>query len=527
MKKTIPILFILLSLSLLAMNVWSIRRMLPVGQDDTLFSALAHTFIHTGRFEQPMIRTIPLLGGEERVYGRLFLAGLIATGYLIGPSILSDRIWSFFMMLLALALVGYLARRSIGRYWRLFVVVLCMAEPMFFLFSHTPRPEMTMCVLFLLGTVAGLRALEKDSAAWFFLAGLLGSLAIDVHLNGVILAPSIGLSLIAMKSRTAIQWKRLLWFAAGAAAGVLWYAGWHILPDPRLYFGQLEYYSLKEGFSSHDFHSVLLKTMQEYKRYRIWFWGSGIQRIRLLEAVLIVVGLICSVRSRKLCTRYLGLITICLIVIQTFAVSRKVEYYLMPLYPLFVLHAAVALRAIYVSGRAMLMRRHPGGAFVRAAALSGLIAFAGFYTLQDVAKIHRFMNGDYERYAAEITSVVPPGIVVAGSPSLWYALGERNDLVAHLSIIWAIRYGHRCSGSVAGISEIVEREKIQAIVVEPFFRELISTPGEIENSMRTFLQSNCRLVKSFRSTGYKGIGECSEGDVTQIFTVLNPSPGSQ
>jgi hypothetical protein len=452
--KKITLLVIALSVfSLLGLNLWSFKSVLPVGQDDTLFSASAHYFIQKGRIQQPMSRLVPALDGEERVYGRILLAGLTATGYLMGPSIFSDRLWSVCMMLLALVILWYIARRLLGSCWGLFVVMLCLA-------------------------------------------------------------------IILLEGRAIVRKKRILWFAAGAAAGALWYVCWHILPNPRSFFEQMSYYSVKEGFSSSGFRSFLERAAQEFYRYMLWFWGNGLQRIRLIEAALIIMGLVYSARSKCRRTRYLGFVTISLVVVQTFLVSRKVVYYLMPIYPLFVFHIVVALRALYIAGKAKSLGRKPGGRILRAAALSGLIAFAGFYTVQELIKVYRNRNTDYERYVSEITSVVPRGVVVAGSPSLWYALGDRNDLVAHISFLWTLNYGYR-GVSLPPIADIIEKNKIQMIVVEPFFRELLdSQDGASERSVREFIRTRCRLIKTFKPIGYRGIGECKEGEATQIFTVL-------
>jgi 4-amino-4-deoxy-L-arabinose transferase-like glycosyltransferase len=469
-----------------------------------------------------MSRLVPVLNRDECVYGRILLAGLTATGYLTGPSIFSDRLWSFCMMLLALTIYWHIARRLLGACWGLAAVMLCLAEPMFFGFSHTPRPEMTMCVLFLSASYSGLKAMERNAALWFFLAGLLGSFAIDVHLSGVILAPAIGLAIIFLKGRAILRERRMLWFAVGVATGFLGYICWHILPNPRLFFEQMSYYSVKEGFSANGFQSLMERAAKEFHRYMFWFWGSDLQRIPLIEAVLISAGLVYSARSKNLRTRYLSLVAISLVLVQAFLVYRKVVYYLMPIYPLFVFHSVVALRAFYMAGKARSLGRNPGGRILRALALSGIIALAGFYIVQELIKVYRNRNTNYEMYVSEITSAVPPGTVVAGSPSLWYALGNRNDLIAHVSFLWTLKYGYRGRADSPQIADIVETNKIQIIIVEPYFRKLLeSQDGASERSIREFLQTHCRWIKSFRSTGYRGIGECKEGEVTQIYAVMH------
>jgi hypothetical protein len=102
---------------LLGLSLWSITWYPPVGMDDTFISSPAHNFLQKGRFAHTMIRAVPSFGETELTFGRLHLGGLALMGYFLGPSIISDRLWSWCMSLVALWFLWLLAKSSLGKYW--------------------------------------------------------------------------------------------------------------------------------------------------------------------------------------------------------------------------------------------------------------------------------------------------------------------------------------------------------------------------------------------------------------------------
>jgi 4-amino-4-deoxy-L-arabinose transferase-like glycosyltransferase len=233
-------LWVLAILALIALNVWSVKWLPPVGMDDTLVSSIAHNFVQKGRSNSTMVRSIAGLDENDVMMGRLHLFGLAIMGFLFEPSIMSDRLWPLCMAVVSLLVLWQLAKSSLGPSWGMPAVALCMAEPMFFSYSHIPRPEMVMTGVFLLAIFCGMKALDKGKM-WLFLAGLLGTLAIDVHLPGIILAPSIAIALILCRKKSLSIWPNIVWFIVGALVGLSWYLTWHILLNPQLYLLSLNF----------------------------------------------------------------------------------------------------------------------------------------------------------------------------------------------------------------------------------------------------------------------------------------------
>jgi hypothetical protein len=117
-------------------------------------------------------------------------------------------------------------------------------------------------------------------------------------------------------------------------------------------------------------------------------------------------------------------------------------------------------------------------------------------------------------------AIVPSGALVAGSPSLWYGLGKRNNLLSTVSVLAAIDYDKFRGHPETSVAEIMRQEKIQFVVIEPYVRKLINKETASGISMKNFLQSECELIKAFRNENYIGIGECSEGELTEVFGVV-------
>ena len=522
MGRKFEIIWLLIILSLLGVNLLSLEWAPPVGIDDTLFSAGAHNFVKKGKLAQTMNRTVVGFGENEMITGRILLAGLTVTGQFWGPSIWADRFWSWCMSVFSLWILWKLSKFSVGNFWGGITVVLCLVEPMFFAWSHIPRPEMTMAAIFLLAIYCAVRAFKERSKSWFFAAGLFGTLAMDVHLPGVILAPSIALVWILRERRRLPIRAYLFWFLMGAVLGLGWLISLHIFVNPKLFFLQWDFYANFYNIIKKPGGPFLAQFPMEYYRYESWFWGSGFQRLRLLEGALIVFGIFFQLRSKHPCRRNLSLATLMLILTMALMVNRKVVYYLVPLYPLFVLHASAGLRALFIIGRWAGLRKksHITSKYWKKAGMVGLVLLFVFYTSQDVMKLNKYKNTNYARYLEEIQVVIPAGHVVAGSPSLWYQLGERNNLLSVVALLWAYDYDKYRGTLAASIEDLMHREKVEYIIVDPYGRLLLDSKGkESGRLLKVFLRAKCNLIKSFRNEDYIGVGECTEGGITEIFSV--------
>jgi 4-amino-4-deoxy-L-arabinose transferase-like glycosyltransferase len=389
---------------MIALNIWSLKKSPPVGMDDTLESAIAHNLIENGRFALTMYRNLVRYGESALILGRLHLGGLALTGSIFGPSITSDRLWPLCMGFVALYLLWQLAKSCLGSYWGVVAVTLCLTEPMFFSFSHIPRPEMTTAVFFLLAILCGMQVVVKKSRLWFFLAGLLGTLAIDAHLPGIILAPSIAIALISLKKGKVLFLPNLLWFGIGAFIGSSWYLATHVFANPKLFALQWDFHLYYDRIIGTNFCSFLAQILKEYVRYYQWFWGTGPQKVRLLEGFLIIFGLIIQLRSRHSTNRYLGIVSLSSVIVMGLIVNRKAVYYLLPLYPLFVLSATAGLRFLIAMGRPIFLRKRSKSlaevSRVTGSLLAGLFIF---YFVQDVRKLYKYRHVDYERYLCEIS----------------------------------------------------------------------------------------------------------------------------
>lgn len=192
--------------------------------------------------------------------------------------------------MVSLILLWLVARSLFERSWVMASVAVCLAEPMFFGWSHIPRPEMTGAAIFLLAIWCGMKAIQNKSRAGFFLAGICCGLATDVHLTGIILVPSMGISFLILQRRENLSSTHLGWFVGGSMLGWSWFVTIHIIPNPTLFAQQWNLHIFLNGVMSQSLSSFFRQIFNEYLRYDQWFWGQGIHRIRLLEGILIFFG---------------------------------------------------------------------------------------------------------------------------------------------------------------------------------------------------------------------------------------------
>jgi hypothetical protein len=425
---------------LLGLSLWSITWYPPVGMDDTFVSAAAHNFLQNGRLTQTMLRAVPFFDETDITIGRIHLGGLALMGYVVGPSIISDRLWTLCMGFIALWFLWLLAKSALGKYWGAATVALCMAEPMFFRLSHIPRPEITMAALFLFAIWSSQKAIDSSSPVWFGLTGILAGMAVDVHLPGMILAPALCLALSLSQKRVLSLRKSMACFVAGVIAGLCYYAMVHILPDPSLFFHQMRWLFFVNHVSEGALKNLLSSIISEYVRYKVWFVGDGLHKVRLIEGLLILAGVCVQIRSRNVKDRYLAIVTACLVCVMAAAVSRKAVYYLLPLYPLFVLHTVAALRfsVIFAQAKRLRAAKRPAFQSYRCLGACGVLALLLFYGTQDMLQLHKSRDTHYDRYISEITAVTRGGAVIAGAASLWYGLGQRNRLLSTWAVLWEL-----------------------------------------------------------------------------------------
>jgi hypothetical protein len=131
------------------------------------------------------------------------------------------------------------------------------------------------------------------------------------------------------------------------------------------------------------------------------------------------------------------------------------------------------------------------------------------------ANAHNFLNkGQFSQPMNRV-------ITVWNESDLWYGLGERNNLLSTISIIWALDYERYFGDDKSCISDLIHQEKVRYLVIEPYLRDyLLQRDTNSKRLFLSFLQTKCRVVKAFRNVGYSGIGESPEGSLTDIYEVI-------
>jgi 4-amino-4-deoxy-L-arabinose transferase-like glycosyltransferase len=227
----------LLLVAVLGFHVWSLPRIPDVFVDEGWFASRAWALLETGVAFGPLDT-----GVIDRFEGYGHFLPQVPTWLQAGalaiagaPSLLALRALSLAAGVLLLGAVGVLGRRFGGVACGWLSVFVLALSPSFFLFGHMARIDV-------LAAAFGYAALALTVAwprhcAMTATAGLLCGVAFEVHPHSAILA----LACLVLQIRAGqgdLLWRQrpLMALVAGGAAGGLFYAAVHVLPNPRSFF---------------------------------------------------------------------------------------------------------------------------------------------------------------------------------------------------------------------------------------------------------------------------------------------------
>lgn len=455
-----------------------------VWEDEAWYTQSAWAFLEDGAFTLPMFADLGGFDQENVVYGRTYLGAMAVAFELGGLSPYAARLVSLLSGFVAIAAVFAIGRElwslKVGAIAALFMAI----TPNFVLQSHDARPELMLVAAW---TTAFYLAISGDRGAspWrLFLAGLLASLAADIHFNG--LAVPIALFLVLLVRRASLL--RLAFFGMGVVLGGLWWVYIHVLPDPSLLREQGDAFSV--GLPILDVLGRPLSVLVlEIARYVLVEPPTAL----IILALAAVATIVLLARRRDAALLALLTYAVTIHVFMTLLAGTKVPFYAVLLLPV---AALLVARLVDVSPRPAAWAVSAGLVIVSLATVGSIVVDQS--------------RADYDRYVSRLREAVPTGATIQGQPTIWFGFSDHPFIASHY-FQWAGPY-----------DEEIRRLGIQYVIGE----RITMIPGcrdcrdVVPEEMRRFLDGHAELVAEVTDPYYGREEAMRDGEfVTRIFRI--------
>jgi len=406
------IFFTLIFLVYLIWHFIYLDKFLKVGIDDAWDCEPAWHFLKTGIFAMPSFKGIYGLEHYENRFGRIFIFAQLPFLAIFGPQPISIRISALLSGLLLLWMTYILGKYIYNEKIASLGTLLLAISGMFTVATHYGRPDTMLAFFVILALYTYLRAKEKNSLILFFLSGLVSTISLDVHLNGIMLFLTLGLLFLVEYRLKVLKSKNFWIWVTGALLGCLWWICLHILPNPKLFFDQWSGVVL--GF----FGSPILRTKnilellsKEIDRYSTWYWGTTAHR-NMFELIVIISALVFVIfkKNKTVAEKNIIFVIFSFLILFMFIVSSRTSWYLIYLYPFFMLSIVdMSLNWRILKGLNMRF-------------LIPLMVI--FYLSNIFAWSIKYRDADFKAYMESIKKYVPEKTLVIGSMELWHGFVE-------------------------------------------------------------------------------------------------------
>jgi 4-amino-4-deoxy-L-arabinose transferase-like glycosyltransferase len=381
--------------------------------DESWYTGPAYSIAHGDGFKDPAIGPNDLENHfDARPPGT---AIVIAAGLrLFGTGQIPARMGSILAGLAIVVLTYRLGRDVIGEKGALISTFLVATDNLIVLTSRTARPEALTTMAILASLLAMKQYARKGPIVWALLSGLLIAMGTMFHITlaGCIVSFGI-LAVVIDRRRGGFPLRGAIVYGIGYILGLLPFAAW-ILTAPLGSAGfRQEYLSRAAGIP------LWSKFLQEGHRYSdllglnmLHGYGLASVPVRLPIPLLFLVAsfLLWKMRRRWF---YLELLLLTPSVFWLIYTVNKSSRYLAILAPVFALAIGAAIAA---SGANRRLHRV-------VLALSCLVVVAQMSA--NFLLLHAARSADYNKVAAQLQSVIPPGQTAYGTITFWLALHDR------------------------------------------------------------------------------------------------------
>lgn len=384
----------------------------PVFIDEIWNANTAWTWLQTGvNFDAIHAGTLDQSGYEWLRWPILGNAPWLISFALFGLGLFQLRLvsWIAGVCLLIATLVA--GRRSYGLLTGVLAALLLALSLPFLQASHYARWDITIAALAMTAYALALVALAENKWQAHIAAALLLGLSLDIHLNGILFAPSLAALYLAVYQKKFLL-RSGAWLAAlGGLLGIAYFVAVTILPNPEAYMAQFSFsyaFTHKLPIGNLNPMDLLASLRAEIGRYH--FFDNS------LDFALIGASLVYLLVRRSQADRLLLLFTGVAFLNFVLFVGNKHDVYAILLYPFFMLMVAETMSSLIREVQAGHKQRIFTGALL------------GLLLLNSVAHVARplvaYRTYNYTAITDRLRTYLPPDARVMGRPEWWLGLAE-------------------------------------------------------------------------------------------------------
>ncbi len=480
---------LLLFLAWLVLNLLTADRYPTASCDEGFLSEIGYNAWREGRFG--FDSNLGVAGSNISVVplGRLFEASLGLSQGIFGPSLWSSRLPSLAAGVITAVVLYQLGRSMYSTAIGVVAASLYLLSWQTLYHTHFARPEamLAMMAIVLLWLLWKLKLSSSPVTA--FSLGLIASLAVDVHLNGLVFAIATSfVFLIGLVTLShPIKWRLVLAFSAGGVIGLVYWLLVHLLPDPQIFNIQMfQFYAVRGATDLLD--QNVLKAATSLVSFLWDNFIAGNNYLNAYAAVFYIAGLFYLATDKSQASRlvlcYLGIAFL----LFALMVRLKSWYYAMLWIPLFSLATAFAFDKLgtWLSS----LRKWPlKGQFLRI--LLPLLLVLPFLA-GDLYLLYKFRNEDLFSYAQPLVERIPPGERLVAPHQFWYARPNEPFVSTAASNWLSIEEQTPIDRSL--ISSFFERVTPAYVVMTPYWLCLISSGADTYYLAYAYVTESCEPI---------------------------------
>lgn len=459
-------------------------------KDEAWLMQPAFELANNGRMALPMFRHVGGGVGERIYTDPVFSAALAFWFKLFGFGMTTARVFNLLCSLLVLGLVYAMGRRF-AVLAGVVAIVLLVLDNNFFTTARFLRNDL-LCLLWCVSS--SYVYLRHKNSRGLFIAGLLASLGVLTHLNGIYQVGLLGLWTLLDYGPFFFKDRRPWVLAAGLMLVSAPYAA-------TVYLHRDEYLAQWRVFSKGrarglEAEGLRKNLIEEYRRYRDWKHGVMVMtdnRAVIFFQALTVVSMIylLALCVRKRLTRapsderlHILIAVIWIPLFFALEVSNKTHSYLPHLTVWFALACGVFVRDVFQYGRA---RRDRLGKALRATVVGLSLVYLSVATILPLKYLKYVRTLEPSAYNLFVSRVrqLPEGYTPVASPRHWYLFSDDTSFRAFSrSLSRKILAGDFSQERFALIVNKREERKLLAVGAESnrlrLWRELDSPYGPMK-----------------------------------------------
>lgn len=497
----------------------------PVQIDEPWLSDAALQFLKNGRFGFSIFGDLFDLD-KDVGYGNIHLFAEAMTFKLFGFGLYQARLVSFLSGLLLIWFTYLLGKKLYGRKTGIMSAVLFSLSGMFVDVSHFARQEMMLALFMAASLYLYLLAKEKRSKILYFITGLLLTLSLDVHPNGIAMIISIGV-LFLWEYKSKVFKEKSFWFIlAGLFLGIIYFFGVHRLV---LYQWNTEFYSsnriaspIMSIMNLEEFYRRILVGIRDF--YLPYFTGGQFHH-KIAISLFILFAIASAIYRRREADKILLLILGVFGIFYFLIFANPLISYWIYLYPFFYILISVSIFSLikdYQIGtlkwRTSKKRAYIGVGILMVILLLGAGRYAKWTYKAYTSSPDARDSYHYYSYLDELKAYIPEDAVVLGNIVWFYGFyGQPYISKRYFEYVAGTKNEKFRKEYGQNFAEAVEKRGIDYIIDGDMFRH--SGSAVLREQYLHFLKQKCTLVAAVMSEYHYGGFTPNELHRTEIYRV--------